>query len=109
MAVAERGQEGRDLVGIYDLTKTNFECLVHFQPETFDLQDLEFSGDGEHLITWDSHLKCKLLVYKIKFSSTGIEQVEPAEKFSPYENTSLGIRNVKLSANRQYILAGFFD
>jgi hypothetical protein len=37
MAVAERGLEGRDQVGIYDLTKTNFECLVHFLPETFDL------------------------------------------------------------------------
>ena len=40
MALAERTTEGKDSIGIYDVTKNNFDCLYHFSPDTFDLEDL---------------------------------------------------------------------
>jgi hypothetical protein len=35
--------------------------------------------------------------------------VQQAAKYSPYENTALGIRSLVISANNQYIIGGFFD
>lgn len=46
MVLAERTSEGRDLIGFYDTSKPQWDCLHHFTPETFDLEDLSFSGDG---------------------------------------------------------------
>jgi hypothetical protein len=40
MALAERTNEGRDSIGVYDVTKNHWECLYHFTPDTFDLEDL---------------------------------------------------------------------
>ena len=70
VALAERPTEGatsgRDIIGIYDVSRgEKWECLYHLTPDTFDLEDLQFSGDGQHLIVWDSNLKCKLLVYQL--------------------------------------------
>jgi hypothetical protein len=40
MAIAERSSESKDIIGIYDITKTQWECLHHFSVDTFDLEDL---------------------------------------------------------------------
>lgn len=37
MALAERISDGRDKIGIYDVTKNQWDCLYHFIPDTFDL------------------------------------------------------------------------
>jgi hypothetical protein len=73
LALAEKTLDGaaagKDSIGIYDVSKgEKWECLYHITPETFDLEDLEFSGDGQHIIVWDSSLKCKMIVYQIQFS-----------------------------------------
>lgn len=65
MALAERSSEGKDIIGIYDTTKSTWDCLSHFGVDTFDLEDLKFSGEGTHLLVWDSPLKCKLLVFQL--------------------------------------------
>ena len=111
MALAEKssGEGTRDQIGIYDTTGAQFECLYHFTPDTFDLENVEFSGDGQHLIVWDSNLKCKLVIYNIQFSQSGVNGVQQTAKFSPYENTALGIRNLVISNNKQYLVGGFFD
>jgi dipeptidyl aminopeptidase/acylaminoacyl peptidase len=68
MALAERSADGkaRDSIGIYDVGTKPWASLHHFTPDTFDLEDLKFSGDGQNLIVWDSPLKCKLLVYQMQ-------------------------------------------
>ena len=68
MAVAQRSPEGKDVIGLYDTSSNKWEALHHFSLETFDLEDLKFSGEGTHIIVWDTPLKCKLLVYSIQFS-----------------------------------------
>jgi len=49
--------------------------LHHFAPDTFDLETVEFSGDGQHLIITDSNIKCKLIVYQLQLNSNGISGV----------------------------------
>ena len=44
MALAERSAEGKDSVGLYDVSGKPWACLHHFNPDTFDLEDLRFSG-----------------------------------------------------------------
>ena len=68
MALAERNADGkaRDSIGIYNVGTKPWASLHHFTPDTFDLEDLKFSGDGQNLIVWDSPLKCKLLVYQMQ-------------------------------------------
>jgi WD40 repeat protein len=48
MALAEKSGDGqaKDTVGIYDVSGAKWACLHHFNPDTFDLEDLRFSGDG---------------------------------------------------------------
>ena len=68
MALIEKNEEtGRDIVGLYDTTGNNWECLHHLNVDMFDIENMTFSGEGTHLIIWDSPLKCKLLVYQIIF------------------------------------------
>ena len=43
MALAEKGQDNRDAVAIYDVSSTKWHCLYRFTPDTFDLEDLSFS------------------------------------------------------------------
>jgi hypothetical protein len=79
MALIEKSAEtGKESIGIYDTNNTqSWECLHHFTPhDTFDLEDVKFSGDGSHLYIWESPLKCKLLVYKLNFSNDGRTLVE---------------------------------
>ncbi|CDW84361.1 wd repeat-containing protein wrap73 [Stylonychia lemnae] len=111
MALAEKSanEGGRDQIGIYDVTKNHWECLHHFSPDTFDLETVEFAGDGQHLIITDSNLKCKLIIYQIQFNQGSVSGVQQTVKFQPYENTALGIRNMQVSFNKQYIATGFFD
>jgi hypothetical protein len=67
MALAERGgSDAKDTIGIYDVGVKPWASLFHFAPDTFDLEDLRFSGDGHCLIVWDSPLKCKILVYQLQ-------------------------------------------
>lgn len=42
LALAEKSasEGGRDQVGIYDVTKDHWECLYHFSPDTFDLENV---------------------------------------------------------------------
>lgn len=98
MALAERN-ESKDTIGIYEVATggKQWVCLHHFNPETFDLEDLRFSADGTSLIVWDSPLRCKLLVYQLQLSQKGdsIVQCAPIARFQPYaDNTQLGIRTV---------------
>lgn len=95
MALAER-VDSKDSIGIYDVTNAkSWACLHHFNPETFDIEDVRFSGDGASLIVWDSPLKCKLLIYQIQFSQNGILSCTPVARFQPYpDNTQLGIRTL---------------
>ena len=65
MAVAQRNSEAKDAIGVYDVGKP-WNCLTTFNPDTFDLEDLRFSGDGQSLIVWDSNLKCKILIYQLQ-------------------------------------------
>lgn len=48
MALAERSADGqaKDVIGLYEVAGTKWACLHHFNPDTFDLEDLKFSGDG---------------------------------------------------------------
>jgi len=111
MALVEKSlqETGKDSIGLYDVTGNRWECLHHFGPDTFDLEGISFSGDGQHLVVWDCTLKCKLLIYLLNFTQSGISSVSPVQKFQPYENTALGIRTLKLSPNLQYIVGGYFD
>lgn len=70
MALAERSQESQDIVGIYDITQSTWNCLYHFKIDTFDLEDLKFSRDGHHLIIWDSPLKCCIMIFEIQFNGS---------------------------------------
>jgi hypothetical protein len=72
MALADRsGAESKDSIGVYDVSNPRQWALLHrIAPDTFDLEDLTFSGDGSSLIVWDSPLKCKLLVYQLKFGQS---------------------------------------
>ena len=65
MAVAQRNSEAKDAIRVYDVGKP-WNCLTTFNPDTFDLEDLRFSGDGQSLIVWDSNLKCKILIYQLQ-------------------------------------------
>lgn len=70
MALIEKSaQDGKDIIGIYDLSRSmdprnkgpqNWAVLHKFLPETFDAQDLLFSQDGNHLIVWESPIKNNL-------------------------------------------------
>lgn len=109
MALAERNSEAKDSVGIYDVSGKPWAALAHFNPDTFDLEDLRFSGDGQSLIIWDSNLKCKILIYQLQLQGSHLV-VAPLQKFQPYQdNSQLGIRSLEVSANNQYVAAGFFD
>ena len=68
MALAERsGPDSKDSIGFYDVTQPKQWALLHrLAPDTFDLEDLRFSGDGTSLIVWDSPLKCKLCCFKLQ-------------------------------------------
>lgn len=47
MVLAEKNStDGKDSLGIYDVTKNTWECLHHFVPNTFDLENVTFSSDG---------------------------------------------------------------
>jgi hypothetical protein len=67
IALAEKSlnEGGQDKIGIYDVTTNTWECLFHFTPDTFDLEDLRFTSDGQHIIVWDSILKCSLQIYQL--------------------------------------------
>jgi len=106
MALAEKSADGqaKDTIGIYEVSGNKWACLHHFNPDTFDLEDLKFSGDGQNLIIWDSALKCKMLVYQLQSghgqAANSIVACVPLAKFQPYqENSQLGIRTVSISSN----------
>ena len=42
MALTEKNlaDGGKDSIGIYDVTKNVWECLYHFTPDTFDIENL---------------------------------------------------------------------
>lgn len=44
-AIAEKSSE-RDSIGIYDTTKNTWQCMYHFTPDTYDIENIQFSGDG---------------------------------------------------------------
>ena len=72
MALAERNSEAKDQIGIYEVSGKPWACLTHFNPDTFDLEDLSFSGDGQSLIVWDSNLKCKILIYQLQMQGNNL-------------------------------------
>ena len=83
MALAERSTDGqaKDGIGIYEVGSGKpWASLYHFNPDTFDLEDLRFSGDGQNLIVWDSPLKCKMLVYQLQTGTQGVTCV-PIARF----------------------------
>jgi len=87
MALAERNSEAKDQIGIYEVSGKPWACLTHFNPDTFDLEDLRFSGDGQSLIVWDSNLKCKILIYQLQMQGNNLI-VAPLQKFQAYSDNS---------------------
>lgn len=51
------------MIGLYDSSGNNWECLHHLNIDMFDIENISFSGEGTHLIVWDSPLKCKMLIF----------------------------------------------
>jgi WD40 repeat protein len=106
MALAEKSADGqtKDTIGIYEVSGNQWACLHHFNSDTFDLEDLKFSGDWQNLILWDSALKLKMLVYQLQSghgqAANSIDACVPLAKFQPYqENSPLGILTVSISSN----------
>jgi len=63
MALAERTQDSKDCVAIYDISTPTWICVLKFTTDTLDLEDIRFSKDGQQMIVWDSAISNKLLVY----------------------------------------------
>lgn len=72
MALIEKNEESKDVIGLYDLSAAlnvgpkgpqNWKCMHQFLPDLFDAQDLMFTQDGNHLIVWESPLKNNLQIY----------------------------------------------
>lgn len=41
MALAEKNStDGKDSIGVYDVTKNTWDILYHFNPSTFDLENV---------------------------------------------------------------------
>jgi hypothetical protein len=65
MAVALKGSEqvsaSNDVIAIFKVNATSkWECLIQFNAETFDLYDLKFARDCQHLVAWDSPLSARI-------------------------------------------------
>ncbi|KAL4433385.1 hypothetical protein ABPG74_017489 [Tetrahymena malaccensis] len=97
MALAER-RDIKDYIGIY-YTK-DWKLVNHFQVDTMDLVDIQWSKDDGSILVWDSSINYKFLVYH---PSNGLIQ-----RIQPYEY-ALGIKCVELSNTPNFIAIGSYD
>lgn len=117
MALLEKSEDNRDLIGLYDLSAAlsskssgsqAWNCLHQFFPDTFDAQDLKFTQDGNHLLVWESPLKNSLQVYQIVFGQTNVEDIRLLHQFQQSGNC-LGLRTLEMTPSKQYVLGGYCD
>jgi hypothetical protein len=90
MALIEKNlEDGRDMIGIYDLSSSlstavrgpqNWRMLHQFYPDLFDAQDLTFTQDGNNILVWESPLKTSMHVYQIVFGRDGVEDIQLVQK-----------------------------
>ncbi|EAS04393.2 WD repeat WRAP73-like protein, putative (macronuclear) [Tetrahymena thermophila SB210] len=97
MALAER-RDIKDYIGIY-YTK-DWKLVNHFQVDTMDLVDIQWSKDDGSILVWDSSINYKFLVYH---PSNGLIQ-----RIQPYEY-ALGIKCVELSNTPNFVAIGSYD
>jgi WD40 repeat protein len=120
MALIEKDtEESKDMIGLYDLSTSlapdsygpqNWKCMHQFFPDTFDAQDLMFTQDGNHLIVWESPIKNNIQIYQIVFSPDGILDIQMIDQIQPYDsNKCLGVRELQMAPNKQYLMAGYCD
>lgn len=95
-----KSKGGEDQLGIYN---TNDWIIINsFKVITSDLQDIKWTLDNtNNIIVWDSYIECRFIIYSA-FTGTIITIVEPYK-------LDLGIRNLTLSPNGQFIAIGCFD
>ena len=110
MALATK-QDDYSAIGIYDISHGGWDCMHQFNPDALvNVDDFKFSRDGKHLIAWDDQLRCTMTVYRLLMSQEGtVSGVSEIAKFNPSSDTSLGLRHVELSPDRQYIFSGSYD
>jgi hypothetical protein len=97
MALAER-KDCKDFIGIYYLN--DFEIVSHFNVNSYDLQDIQWTKDDLSIVIYDSVLECKFLVYSPTGSLIAVHE--------PYNNC-LGIKSYSLSPNSHYLSIGYYD
>lgn len=95
-----KSKEGEDHLGIYN---TNDWIIINsFKVITYDLQDIKWTLDNtNNIIVWDSYIECRFIMYSA-FDGTIISIVEPYK-------LELGIKNLSISPNGQFIAIGCFD
>ena len=97
MALIER-KDNKDYIGVYFIG--DFSLLNHFILNTTDAQDVIWSKDNTALITYDSPIECKILIY----SPTG-NLLMMNEAYTD----NMGVISLSLSPNGHYITGGYGD
>lgn len=73
-----------------------------FELETFDLNDLKWCRQDSAILVWDTPLENSIFLYS---AMTG----EILQKHSPSGSPGLGIKNVTISPNSNYMICALFD
>ncbi|KAK9764866.1 hypothetical protein K7432_007291 [Basidiobolus ranarum] len=97
VAIVEK-RDSKDIISIYDCK--SWAVCKRIQPETIDLENLEWSPNGHYLAVWDTPLNYKLLIY----TADGSLQ----RSYTAYE-FGLGIKSVQWSPSSQFLAIGSYD
>lgn len=73
-----------------------------FEVDTFDLNDLRWCRQDSAILVWDTPLENSILLYS---AMTG----ELLQKHSPSAYAGLGVKNVSISPNNNYMVCTLFD
>jgi len=99
VALAER-KDAKDIVGIY-YAGNDWKMVNQIECDTVDLQDIKWANSDSAILTWDTALESKILVYSV---ATG----NVLAKYEP-DVIGLGIKTLTISPNKNLFAAGMFD
>jgi WD40 repeat protein len=98
-AIAER-KDAKDIVGIY-YAGNDWKMVNQLPVDTMDLQDIKWTSGDSAILTWDTALESKILIYSV---ATG----NLLSRFEP-DSIGLGIKNLSIAPSKNLFASGMYD
>jgi len=98
-ALAER-RDARDIVGIY-YAGNDWKMVNQIEIDTVDLQDIKWTNGDSAILTWDSALESRILVYSVATGSM-------LSRFEP-DMIGLGIKKLTIAPSKNLFASGMYD